>query len=81
MPRRRTLIGGTKAPTIQPNGRLSPNSPTPLTHEAELSWTESVPVTCQHGARVLSHANLRGGIRPRSYEYRVAAPPHRQRIL
>ena len=42
-------------------GRLSPNPPTPLTHEGEISWTESVPVTCQHGARVLSHANLRGG--------------------
>ena len=83
MPRCQTLGGGTKSPISQPNGRLSPNPPTPLTHEGELSWTESVSVTCQHGARELSHFNLRGGIRLRSYECRVATPPPHpgQRIL
>ena len=40
-----------------------PNPPTPLTHEGELGWSESVPVTCQHDARVFSHLYLRGGIR------------------
>ena len=75
MSRRHTLRGGTKAPISQPNDRLSPNPPTPLTHEGELSWTESVSVTCQHGARELSHLNLRGGIRLRSYECRVANLP------
>ena len=63
MPRRHKLRGGTKAPISQSNGRPSPNPPTPLTHEGELGWSESVPVTCQHGARVLSHLYLRGGIR------------------
>ena len=67
MPRCQTLGGGTKAPISQPNGHLSPNPPTPLTHEGELSWTESVSVTRQHGVRELSHFNLRGGIAPPSF--------------
>jgi hypothetical protein len=75
MPRRQTLRGGTNAPISQPNGRPSPNPLTPLTHEGELGYTESVSVTCQHGARKLSHLNLRGGIRLRSYECRVATTP------
>ena len=65
MPRRHKLRGGTKAPISQSNGRPSPNPPTPLTHEGELGWSESVPVTCQHGTRGCALSSLlKRGIPP-----------------
>ena len=59
---------GSRSPGLSPRTSLD-TQPAPNTYEhsqATMTWQLLHP---------LSHANLRGGIRPRSYEYRVAASP------